>query len=70
MLEGTESLLYHRKHRNEGYFFLKVLLQYFAERNDPILSVLSYVAVIALHLALLALKEFVEVSHSINAELL
>lgn len=70
MLEGTESLLYHRKPTNEGYFFLKMLLQHFVERNDPALSVLNYVAVIAFHLASLVRKEAVEVSHSVKEKLL
>lgn len=70
MLEGTRSLLFHRKPTNEGYFFLKMLLKRFVERNDPVLSVLNYITVIAFHLASLVLKEVVEVSHGINEKLL
>lgn len=70
MPEGTESLLYHRKPTNEDYFFLKMLSQHFVERNDPVLSVLNYVDVIAFRLAILVLKELVEVSHGVNEKLL
>lgn len=69
-VEGTESLLYHRKPTNEGCFFLKMLLKHFVERNDPVLSILNYIAVIGVHLASLVLKEVVEVSHSVNEKLL
>lgn len=69
MLEGTEVLLYHRKLTNEDYFFLKMLPQHFVERNDPVLSVLNYVAVRAFRLAILVLKELVEVGHGVNEKL-
>lgn len=69
MLEGTEVLLYHRKLTNEDYFFLKMFSQHFVERNDPVLSVLSYVAVRAFPLAILGIKELVEVSHGVNEKL-
>ena len=47
-----------------------MLLQHFVERNDPVLSVLNYVAVIVFHLAILVLKELVELSHGVDEKLL